>query len=138
MNGAGTAQWVKFKGLIAGIKKSENSVIVSKNQVRLHFLSKPEFVQRRTKFKGSLDYLWSTPKWYKSWKTIECYEAKILSLANFKRNLPWKFWKQFHNRPLVGLGFKAALATYKPKFLASSSGLFVIQIDLIVSPSAVI
>ena len=68
----------------------------------MHFLSRPKFVQRRTK---AVNYLCSRPNWYKSWKTIdECYEAKDLSLANFTCNLSWKFWKQFHNCPLVRLG----------------------------------
>ena len=33
-------------------KKLVKSVIVTKNQVRLQFLSGPKFVQRRTKFKA--------------------------------------------------------------------------------------
>ena len=84
------------------VSKKYKSVIVIKNQVQLYLLSSPKFVQRRTKFKG----LWSRPNWYKSLTLEECYEAKVLSLGDFTRNLSWKLCKQFHNCLLVRLATK--------------------------------
>ena len=75
---------------------------MTKNQLRLHFLSRLKFVQRRTKFNGAVDYLWSRPNWYKSWKTM--LWGKGLTLADFTRDWFWKFWKQFYNCPLVRWG----------------------------------
>ena len=72
------------------------------NRVRLHFLSTPNKVERGRRLR---------PNWYKSWRIIDqCYEAKVLSLAYFTRTFPWKFWKQFHNCPILRLGPYRTLA----------------------------